>query len=1104
MTHRILVVEPDSHHRLIVEVMIKRAGFEVLACSSGGEALARMGKFDIDLVIAEIDLDGMTGLELCQNIKSNANWADIPFIFLTRRKNLHERVRAIQLGVENFLVKPVYVRELISRVQMLLREQEVASVTKKQLRDQYEGRLSEALLIDIIRSLENRSATGAIELYRENRSGTIWLEEGRVMDALTGSLLGKEAVYRLLLWRTGKFLIRFFPVSRPARIHKTNEDLIYEGLRRLDEWNSITSTLPGLDGVNLLDILEYAEGNEIPAGVDKLLDFLTPQTTTMDIVPKTGEKPKTSPAEALNILASHTVEMLAPIDSESANIPMDPGEPSVENDEEEHIETFVSTEQPDSTNLNISDNVMPSGNDAGISVPDPVTDEIDHVSSVVDFLNRPLDEVGSLWAQEAQKDFDLADILPSSEEMKHLRDRIGGLSESIQPPDQQSVDHFAAKMDSSLSDEEETIINTLTNREAEKYNQPWEAKLEEILENSSGPDTEKFRTPEELEEWNVLSPKIRREREITGNPIRPEGMSDVFEPSFAHQVEQKSDMSPSEDEAPEDEQQQSSSALYSAPTVLLEAVSATMAGDENAVTAAGTSTETTHTDTCEAAQPEGPGNLPADEPPAETTPPQQVESTPESTDDIQDIADDDVDEVSDRPVPPELPAEETSAQPVHEDNPDTADEPFTAPAGDAIGKEEPDMPDELPEPPAQMPEEPVYREPPVRPVHEEPPPAGPPPEPENPPPVQEEPSTAEEASTSEEYPKPPEPAPEEEPQRIDDPPAAATPPVVAEPVPVPDVAQDAAQHDEELDPLLAPAPPAPDDDSDEEDYFGEPPRRWPAYAAAVAVLAVIIGIIGYSQISGETPDSDTQIQKAHAQANTAGNTDTVALPDFDLNEPEGEALPVAADEQTADTVALADVQQARQNIEAGAPAKEKAPDPVPVAAPEPKKVAENKQPATKPVTRKAAAPTPKTPAATPRVKSKPAKPAAAAPEPEEPAATASVAALIRKGKSLVSSRKFAQAESVFREAASAAPGSAVPYYWLGEIDIKKGDMKAAREQLRTATRKQKNYAPAWKRLGYVNEYLGDIPKAKEAYKTFLKYSPKGKNARTVRNILKEL
>jgi len=1074
MNHRILVVEPDSHHRLIVEVMIKRAGFEVISCSSGGEAMARMGKFDIDLVIAEIDLDGMTGLELCQNIKSNSKWSDIPFIFLTRRKNLHERVRAIQLGVENFLVKPVYVRELISRVQMLLREQEVASVTKKELRDQYEGRLSEALLIDIIRSLENRSANGAIELYRENRSGTIWLEEGTIIDAQTGSLLGNEAIYRLLLWRTGKFLIRFFPVSRPPRIHKSNEELIYEGLRRLDEWNRITTTLPGLIGVNLLDILEHAEGNEIPEGVDKLLDFLTPQTQTIEVVPEAAEPPTTTPAEALNILASHTVDMVAPIDTESDVIAMDTEE-TVSEQVEEQIETFVSTEEPETTNLHTNDEVAKSNAATGLTVPPANDDHLDHVSSVVDFLNRPLDEVGSLWAQEAQKDFDLSGILPSAEDIKQLRDRLGGVSEVIQPPDQQSVANFAAKVESSLSDEEEKILSTLSNTEAEQYNQPWEEKLEEILEAPSAPAEKGERSLEELEEWNVLTPKVKRDREPDAKPITPEGMSNVFEPSFAHRPEPKDDMSPDSPEAlepPADtaEAEREEEALHAAPTVLLNAVTETIDGSD-------------------ATAPEAPMDEPVQEqtaaeesletddypepPPRQATEPAFEQITDTQTENVPPEITAPEPDKEPEPVSVEPPAEAPEETPQEEPAPVPVEpEPLPEPEP-VLAIEPPAEPEPIPEPvtatepePMPVPEptpepEAVMEEPPVVPV-----------EPHQPEP---EPAPSEPLPTA---PKEPEvPAVEEPPtsaSQLEEPAATADPTKSAEP-----------------DPLLAPAPPAPESEHEEEEYFGEPGRSWFKTIAVLLVIAGIVAAAVYTVLPMISQNDNANIaQKEKDAAKTAGqDQQPMALPDFDLNDPTGETAKVAPPEETA----VPDTRAAVDDTE-------KIPDDIPLVAPKTKAVEQKKAPAKPAVKKRATAKVRKEKPATRKQTPKKVK----EPAVKQAAAPASIKALIKKGRKLLSSKKYAQAENVFLEAADVSPASPIPHHWIGELYIKKGNMSKARDAFVKATKKKRSYAPSWKRLGYVNEYLGDLTRAKKAYTTFLKYQPKGKDARAVRAILKEL
>ena len=99
--NRLLLVDGDPKSLRVLDVSLKKAGFEVTTAASGREALAALQGELPDLIISDTDLDEMDGFELCNRIKAKPDWAKIPFLFVTGRKSIEDKIRGLELGVDD-------------------------------------------------------------------------------------------------------------------------------------------------------------------------------------------------------------------------------------------------------------------------------------------------------------------------------------------------------------------------------------------------------------------------------------------------------------------------------------------------------------------------------------------------------------------------------------------------------------------------------------------------------------------------------------------------------------------------------------------------------------------------------------------------------------------------------------------------------------------------------------------------------------------------------------------------------------------------------------------------------------------------------------------
>ena len=118
---KILIVEDERDTRFILEKLLTKNNFEVLTANNGQEALKVLETFTPKVILADWTMPIMDGLELCNQVKSNEKLKIIYFIILTARTSLRDRITGLDIGADDFLMKPIENSELIARIKSGLR-----------------------------------------------------------------------------------------------------------------------------------------------------------------------------------------------------------------------------------------------------------------------------------------------------------------------------------------------------------------------------------------------------------------------------------------------------------------------------------------------------------------------------------------------------------------------------------------------------------------------------------------------------------------------------------------------------------------------------------------------------------------------------------------------------------------------------------------------------------------------------------------------------------------------------------------------------------------------------------------------------------------------
>jgi two-component system, OmpR family, response regulator RegX3 len=117
-TQRILLVEDERTIRDAVAAYLEKEGFWVTSVADGAEALEQAGRKPFDLVVLDLNLPKVSGEEVCRRIRDAS---DVPIIMLTAKGSEQEKIKGLEMGADDYLVKPFSPRELVARVRALMR-----------------------------------------------------------------------------------------------------------------------------------------------------------------------------------------------------------------------------------------------------------------------------------------------------------------------------------------------------------------------------------------------------------------------------------------------------------------------------------------------------------------------------------------------------------------------------------------------------------------------------------------------------------------------------------------------------------------------------------------------------------------------------------------------------------------------------------------------------------------------------------------------------------------------------------------------------------------------------------------------------------------------
>lgn len=240
--YTILVTDDNPETLELLEAYLTLAGYRVLGANDGGQGLEILHLHQVDLILLDIQMPVRDGFSMMSGIRDNPLWSKIPVIFLSSFDRPNLKVKALEMGAEDYVVKPFDKAELLARIKAVLRR----SHRFREVESCFHGDLSSISLPILLQTLALSSKSAQIKL--PNVQGWIELEDGYFTGAGFAEFTGQEAVLRLIFGARGTFDVEFDPkVFHQQGIRIPVDSLLINIAPTIDELIGMLGKIPDLN-----------------------------------------------------------------------------------------------------------------------------------------------------------------------------------------------------------------------------------------------------------------------------------------------------------------------------------------------------------------------------------------------------------------------------------------------------------------------------------------------------------------------------------------------------------------------------------------------------------------------------------------------------------------------------------------------------------------------------------------------------------------------------------------------------------------------------------------------------------------------------------------
>ena len=285
--NKILIIDENSTYIARLRKDLKNSGYEVIYFNETEKAVEIIEKIEPNLIISEVELSKANNHQFFKLIKADDYLKNIPFVFFSSQKRVDDRIKSIEMGVDDFISKPFFIDEVVARIENLLNEVAEQKNSESINEKGFSGDLSDMNLIDLIQTLKIGNKSGIIHLNQSSFSGNVFIANGKIIDAIFEDIHPDDAILKLFLWTEGKYSVEITTVNRQQTINEDDNELIAQGAKLIQKWEQLTDKLPSVETEITLNKSVY-DKNSISTDEQSLLSSLNGENIIFDIIQKSS------------------------------------------------------------------------------------------------------------------------------------------------------------------------------------------------------------------------------------------------------------------------------------------------------------------------------------------------------------------------------------------------------------------------------------------------------------------------------------------------------------------------------------------------------------------------------------------------------------------------------------------------------------------------------------------------------------------------------------------------------------------------------------------------------------------------------------------------
>lgn len=303
--NNVLIVDADDRALAMVARGFTREGWKVAVANRADEAQRFLASSRPALIFSEVELPDAKGFSLCETVRADRSFADVPVFLLAKKPDAILRARAHQVGAVDVVGKPVFVQDLVTLGRIH---------AGKGADSTFHVDLGQRKLAYLLRAITAGSRAGRILVH--GGDGRVYFREGRVVDASYKHLTGERALLRMLTIERGPAELEFAAHQRRETMHFDARALLGKGFTHARRWHQVLATLCPLASVLEVDFRALSKHlDQIPDRVNGVIRLFDGHRSLEEVLDQSGLDDLTA------------VEVVAKLDSLAILKPVQPRRP---------------------------------------------------------------------------------------------------------------------------------------------------------------------------------------------------------------------------------------------------------------------------------------------------------------------------------------------------------------------------------------------------------------------------------------------------------------------------------------------------------------------------------------------------------------------------------------------------------------------------------------------------------------------------------------------------------------------------------------------------------------------------------------------------------